>query len=288
MILDCITLHNRFNSLEDSAKLVGEKYGLVVSAQNIKNWLTDFAEYLPFLRMRDFIEKNSNKKDALVESRMFHGQIYEFKYHRAKTELILNEDFKNHKFRPLQDFLELVIAECPHAIFQTSQKRASDFKSIFNLDEVKITAKTNVATRNTAFVVQAIANNKLRHEILQEFMLINDSVTIATEIPILLDRADVLHYNKMSNFSVPLELNDEEVITGHIDALQIRNGMIHILDYKPSAKKDKPIEQLTIYALALSRLTFLRLFHFKCAWFDQDNYYEFYPLHVVMKKTKKK
>lgn len=61
------------------------------------------------------------------------------------------------------------------------------------------------------------------------------------------------------------------------------------MDYKPSAKKAKPIEQLTIYALALSRLTGIRLFNFKCAWFDNQNYYEFFPLHVVykLKKTKR-
>ena len=39
-----------------------------------------------------------------------------------------------------------------------------------------------------------------------------------------------------------------------------------------------------IYALALSRRTGLRLLDFKCAWFDDANYYEFYPLHVVHKR----
>ena len=48
--------------------------------------------------------------------------------------------------------------------------------------------------------------------------------------------------------------------------------MVHIMDYKPGAKK---VDQLTIYALALSRLPALRLFHFKCAWFDEENYFEF-------------
>ncbi|OYV62883.1 MAG: hypothetical protein B7X03_03900, partial [Parcubacteria group bacterium 21-58-10] len=67
------------------------------------------------------------------------------------------------------------------------------------------------------------------------------------------------------------------------DFVQIRNGMVHILDYKPNASKEKPIEQLTWYALALSRLTGLRLFEFKCAWFDDKDYYEFYPLHIVKK-----
>ena len=40
-------------------------------------------------------------------------------------------------------------------------------------------------------------------------------------------------------------------ITGHIDFLQIRNGAIHILDYKPDAQTNKPLAQLTTYALAL-------------------------------------
>jgi len=87
---------------------------------------------------------------------------------------------------------------------------------------------------------------------------------------------------------VPIDLADEEVITGHIDFIQVRNGTIHIMDYKPSAAKVKPIDQLTLYALALSRLTSLRLFNFKCAWFDENDYFEFFPLHVVMKKKKRK
>ena len=66
--------------------------------------------------------------------------------------------------------------------------------------------------------------------------------------------------------------------------LQIRNNLIHILDYKPEASKQKPIEQLTIYALALASRTKLDLKSFKCAWFDEHNYYEFYPLHAVFPK----
>ena len=77
-------------------------------------------------------------------------------------------------------------------------------------------------------------------------------------------------------------------MTGHIDLIQIRNGAIHILDYKPNAAKERPIEQLTWYALALSRLTGLRVFCFKCAWFDEKDYFEFFPLHVVKKLSGKK
>ena len=295
VILDTISLYNRFNSMEEAAKQVSEKYGLKVSFQNIPNWLRDFQQYLPFLRMRDFIEKKYDKRDILVESKMFHGQIYDFKYHRAKTDCLIDDDFKNYKFRPLQEFLELAVAECPHSIFKETERRASEYKGIFNLDGVKITPRNNLAVRNTRLILQTVANNKLRHEVLQEFMLLNDSVTVATEVPVLLDEDDIRHYQSELGFEVPLDLADRSnksyttnTLTGHIDLLQIRNGAIHILDYKPSAKKQKPVDQLTLYALALARLTGLRLFHFKCAWFDEDDYFEFFPLHVVYKKKRRK
>lgn len=80
-----------------------------------------------------------------------------------------------------------------------------------------------------------------------------------------------------------LAKNKRLLLTGHIDILQVRNGVVHILDYKPQAHREKPIEQLTWYTMALSRLTGLRIFNFKCAWFDEKEYYEFYPLHVIYK-----
>ena len=91
-----------------------------------------------------------------------------------------------------------------------------------------------MAIQNTRFVLQAVANNKLRHEIMQEFMLVNDSVTVACEVPVLLDKDNLLHYKNQLGFQIPLTLEEEEVLTGHIDLIQVRNGMIHNMDYKPS------------------------------------------------------
>jgi hypothetical protein len=69
--------------------------------------------------------------------------------------------------------------------------------------------------------------------------------------------------------------NTERSITRHIDF--VRNGAVHILDYKPDARTNKPIAQLTVYALALSRLTGIKLFDIKCAWFNENEYCEFFP-----------
>jgi hypothetical protein len=57
----------------------------------------------------------------------------------------------------------------------------------------------------------------------------------------------------------------------------VRNGAVHILDYKPDARTNHPLAQLTVYALALAKLAGLRLFDIKCAWFNEDEYCEFFP-----------
>ena len=70
----------------------------------------------------------------------------------------------------------------------------------------------------------------------------------------------------------------ERSITGHIDFLQVRNGCVHVLDYKPDARTNRPIAQLAIYALALTRrVPGLKLFDIKCAWFNEHEYCEIFP-----------
>ena len=111
-----------------------------------------------------------------------------------------------------------------------------------------------------------------------EFMLTNDSTTIAVEIPVWLAQEDIAALETEHGFRL-LSADAESSITGHIDFLQVRNGAVHILDYKPYARTNKPIAQLTIYALALSRLTGIKLFDIKCAWFNENEYCEFFPPH---------
>ena len=97
-------------------------------------------------------------------------------------------------------------------------------------------------------------------------MLINDSSTIACEVP-------VWFWDKKLDMG----------ICGHIDILQIRQGKIFVLDYKPDAgkeKEDKVASQLYLYASGLSFRTGLPLQSFRCAWFDEHMYYEFNPMEA--------
>jgi hypothetical protein len=107
--------------------------------------------------------------------------------------------------------------------------------------------------KSARLAVQSVAKNNLRHETLPELMLLNDSATAAVEVPLVLTYDDLHHYRSKLGFETPLPLRRGDVCTGHIDFVQIRNGQVHILDYKPDAICIKPIEQLMIYALALAR-----------------------------------
>ena len=78
-------------------------------------------------------------------------------------------------------------------------------------------------------------------------------------------------------------------ICGHIDVLQVRQGKIFILDYKPEANKEKEnkvASQLYLYASGLSFRTRMPLEMFRCAWFDEHMYYEFNPMQSNIKKLK--
>jgi ATP-dependent exoDNAse (exonuclease V) beta subunit len=116
-------------------------------------------------------------------------------------------------------------------------------------------------------------------------MLANDSTTIAVEVPVWLTHNVIAALEAEQGIQL-LDPDSRSSITGHIDFLQVRNGAVHVLDYKPNARTNKPIAQLTVYALALSRLTGIKLFDIKCAWFNENEYCEFFP-RTLLPRTRR-
>ena len=341
IMLDAISIYNLGYSLEATCRIVRSRAGVAGAVENrshlqpstLAAWVAETEELCRFARMREFAMKNFSPKDIVITATLAHRQLYRYRFHRGKCSLIIQEEYGHRKFAPMRDFLELVPAECPHQYFSQGL-RASEAPLTFSKTAMIVRGKTNYATRLAAFVLQSVTDRKTRHEAVQKFFLANDSVTIATEVPVYLTRDDMEHMktqlgfqifpkdhsqakndqfsksNLQSNFNdsnpkqkksienssidnslkienCELKINElPKLITGHIDLLQIRNGQIHILDYKPNAERQRPIEQLTLYAMAVSRLTGLRLFEFKCAWFDEKDYFEFFPLHVLHKPKK--
>jgi len=320
-----------------------------LQSSTLSNWISETEPLCRYCQMRPYVMQKYHPRDVVIHATLAHRQLYRYRFHRGKCQLLINHEYRHRRFRPLAEFLEAVPAECPHHYFSAPLPklaevdgkvpadvilRASQAPLTFSKKQMIVRAKTNYATKLAAFVLQSVTDRKQRHEAVQKFMLANDSVTVASEVPVYITGDDLEHMKTQLGFEIytksagtgsttavgnigtgtpaadidrsleskslpeaPPPIGGADIaevvemaaaelpklITGHIDILQIRNGMVHILDFKPRAEKERPIEQLTLYAMALSRLTGLRLFEFKCAWFDEKDYFEFFPLHVLYK-----
>ena len=252
------------------------------SQKTISNWINEFKIIATFSRFRNDAKKLYSPENIIDQYEFLHNNLnYKYQIHNFKLNYLTNN---NERFSKLKDYLERIPTnKFPHHIFKPNYKlgNKSDRASQTNFKTLTINSlnKKNLANKLASLALSLAKTNKQRHEAIQNFFITNDSVTIAAEVPIYLTHDDLLYFNSR-NFN--LNSNDFSTpVTGHIDILQIRNNLIHILDYKPNADKENPIEQLTIYALALASKTKLPLTMFKCAWFDENNYFEFFPLHVV-------
>ena len=252
IILKSVSIYNLGYDLNQTRLKLEKSDKIKIPISTVSSWINEYKSICTFTRLRKQAIKLYKPKNIIHKQTISHIQPYTFKYHKAKLDILTKE---TPKFSALKDCIDKI----------TSNKANELAKLALNLAK----------------------NNSDRHTAIQDFMLINDSTTIAVEVPAYLTNWDAGYYRNQKGFIFPLS-NYQTPITGHIDILQIRNGLLHILDYKPDANIQKPIEQLTLYALALSRKLNLPLYCFKCAWFDENNYYEFFPLHAVYEKSANK
>jgi hypothetical protein len=286
VILSGLSYYNQGYSLAATARLLRNDFQISVPATTLSSWLADNKSICTYRRLREQIRKEFSPHQVIRSTSLYHHQVYNFRIHQGKlSALSTGNPTQRRQAQALSGFLDQMFQHCPHELF-TGVTRASQLKGRITLDETTILHKSNTATRIARLVLPTVGRNIQRHEAIQKFMLINDSVTVAVEVPIYLSLGDVDHLETKLGLKLPFKL--EATASGHIDFLQIRNGSVHILDYKPNARRERPFQQLLLYALALSRRTGLRLYDFKCAWFDENDYYEFFPLHLVHHPQKRR
>ena len=116
-----------------------------------------------FERLRPYATKMYKPKDMVEVVSMAHRQLYRFRYHRAKTRLML-EEFGNRNLKRLKEYLDAVSSETPHQYFQEGG-RMSDVRSKFDTADMIVKSKTNYANRLAAFVLQATPDNKARQAV---------------------------------------------------------------------------------------------------------------------------
>ena len=285
-VIDALSTYSVGYSLEETAKRIRPRSGRSVGSSTVAGWLAQHQALMSYMRLRDRGRHLFPPEQTIRTIKLYHRQIYGYAFHRPKLEFLRRGELDDKRsgdtrFAPLGNFLEAIPLICPHDLFRAEDRgRASQAQPAFaDVSRVIVSRKENAATRIADLIIPAVGNNKLRHETLQKFMLINDSVTVAIEIPIWLAEQDIAALEQQHEIELAPRVGAaERTITGHIDFLQVRNGCVHILDYKPDARTNKPIAQLAIYALALTRLVpGLKLFDIKCAWFNEQEYAEFFP-----------
>ena len=232
LILKCISQYN----LGFPLKEVKQKLKTEATIPTLSNWINEFKEVCPFHRLRQEAKQQFQPEELIHQHVFLRNNLnYKFKIHNFKLNYLTKD---NEKLQRLRQYLEKIpTSNFPHHIFKPTQEinnttRAS--QSRFKTLKIITINKQNLANKLCALALNLAKNNKQRHEKIQEIMLANDSTTIATEIPIYLTHDDLLYF-KSRNFNLnPDDFNTP--ITGHIDILQIRNNLIHILDLQARSR----------------------------------------------------
>jgi transposase-like protein len=121
-ILDAITLYVQGYSLAQTAERISSRYGHAVNLSTVSRWLNQHPKATTYARIRATGKKLVTPTTAIRRIKLYHRQVYEFAYHRAKLAILreggLDDKRTGHtRFAPLADFLESVPTTCPHALF---------------------------------------------------------------------------------------------------------------------------------------------------------------------------
>lgn len=300
LIARALCLYYLGYSQADTVQQIAAETRITVPRRTLSDWIAGCRPITTFHCLRPAAVRIFSRQ-MIRERTLEHQQVYQYKLHRAKLALAAGGHTAHVKER-LSAYLFSVFADdFPHHLFQAegpgdleqqgeAPARAREAATTLRSSQVnfEILPLTPVARQNLANDLAALGllmarRNRDRHPCVQDFMLANDSSTIACEVPVYLAREEIAAYRASGFFLALAEVG--KPITGHIDIVQLRNGLIYLLDYKPKAATIDPVNQLLVYALALASRTRLPVKLFKCAWFDDHDYFEFFPLQAVRPRT---
>lgn len=254
-ILTALTAYNLGQSLDDARSEVARRVRVQVPPSTLHAWVGQFAPVCTFSRIRRRLVVGP---ESVLRSKTFdHQQEYKFAFHRLKTNLLCKRAFPS-----IRRYLWDISQNCPNELFQRSNGARCSDANLPHLSLRLVRKETNAQALAKLGLLLA-KRSKERHAAIQRFMLVNDSATVAVEVPVY------LHPHEAPD----LELTGS--LTGHIDVLQIRSNRVWILDYKPDARKEKHAKyQIYLYARALSVRTGIPLRRFAMAYFDDRDYLE--------------
>jgi len=253
IILAALTYFNQGNTLDMTQRTMRRRYKTKIPISTLNNWIRTYGEEFPFTRLRKKYDLDPNQ--TIKTRKLFHPQPYLFRVHTLKLNI------KGKQFPELKRYINDMLSNPMDHLFQSKKVlRISELANTLNIPKPVIrTVKDSPASRMTDLALELAKTKSERHNKIEDFFLVNDSATVAMEVPVYLTE-------KESGFKKP--------IAGHIDLIQVRGNRIHILDYKPE-KGGNVENQLALYAKCLKKRTGLS--NLTCAYFDENAYFQFPP-----------
>jgi transposase-like protein len=254
VILTALTYYNQGHTISMTQRTMRRRFKVKIPSSTLNDWIKKHQDELPFTKLRKKYDLDPNQ--TIKTRRLFHPQPYLFKVHTLKLNI------KGKQFPELKRYINGMLSNPMDHLFQSKKVlRISELANTLNLPKPAIrTVKDSSACRMTDLALELAKTKSERHQKVEEFFLVNDSATVAVEVPVYLTE-------KESGFKKPL--------TGHIDLIQVRGNRIHILDYKPE-KGGNVENQLALYAKCLKKRTGLP--NITCAYFDENAYFQFTPV----------
>jgi transposase-like protein len=264
IVISAISKYNLGATVTQTKKFIYRKFKTKVPKSTVQSWLKRYEKICTFtstLRKHFDIDPNT----IIRSKKFYHQQLYEFKFHTLKVNIT------GKSLPHLKSYLTSIYKIpyfIPNSAFQTGPRCS---QTRINIKPEKISKNYN-ASRLAALAQTLATSNYERHAKVEDFFLINENTTLAIEIPVYIYPNEITN-QEQSKYNLYLK----KPLSGHIDILQERYNKIHILDYKPDAKRNDngATDQLFLYALSLSKRTKLPLDKFVCAYFDDKNYFQF-------------
>jgi transposase-like protein len=253
VILAALTYYNQGHTLDMTVRTMRRKYKTKIPITTLNSWISRHQDELPLTKLRKKYDLDPNQ--TIKTRKLFHPQPYLFKVHTLKLNI------KGKQFPELKQYINSMLNNPMDHLFQSKKVlRASELANTLNIPKPKIrSVKDSPACRMTDLALELAKTKSERHIKVEEFFLVNDSATVAVEVPVYLTESE-------SGFKKPL--------TGHIDLIQVRGNRIHILDYKPH-ESGNVINQLQLYAKCLKKR--IGIPNISCAFFDENEYFQFIP-----------
>ncbi len=213
------------------------------------------------------------KKKIYVHQNIPYAFNWNILHHKAK---LVQSDQNKEEFRNLGTYFKKIYqGTIPNDLFNLrSLPRVSQFKirglkpafmasfskSLIREGKIKLHNSGSRLPKFVNNVFEAYKTSEIRkkpgHEPILKNILIRDQNSVAIEIPI---------WKKINN----------NYITGHIDLIQIENGLVKVIDYKPEGNFLLSLPQVATYGLFVKSL--FNLHEIKCISFNRKEAWEYDP-----------